>query len=176
MIAQEFKDKTSLQNYGKKKLIKGVELVENRWFSDDGGNFAEILRCNQSKVEKFEKDFAIKQMSWSYVLPQAVKAYHYHLNQEDLWFVPPFDRLIVNLHDLRKDSPTFNQHMKLTLGGGKNLLLRIPQGVAHGCSNPYKRAMTLIYATSAQFNPEKPDEHRLSWDSFGTSVWQIDKG
>jgi dTDP-4-dehydrorhamnose 3,5-epimerase len=176
MIAQKFKEKTGLQDYGSKKIIDGVELVESRLFSDDGGNFAEILRYDEGKVKNFKEEFLIKQMSWSYVLPKAVKAYHYHLEQEDLWFVPPFDRLVVNLHDLRKDSPTFDQHMKLTLGAGKNLLLRIPIGVAHGCSNPYNRPMTLIYATSAQFDPKNPDEHRIEWNSFGSEIWEIDKG
>jgi hypothetical protein len=36
--------------------------------------------------------------------------------------------------------------------------------------------MTLIYATSQQFNPTLPDEHRLPWDSFGTDVWDLQKG
>ncbi len=176
MIDLKFQEKTTEQKYQRKILIDGVELIENKLFSDNGGNFAEILRYGQEVVEGLQSDFKIKQLSWSYVLPQTIKAYHYHLLQEDLWFVPPFDRLIVNLHDLRKDSPTFDQHMTLTLGGGKNLLLRIPAEVAHGCGNPYQKPMTLFYATSNQFNPNKPDEKRLNFDFFGTDVWSIEKG
>ncbi|MBQ6154495.1 dTDP-4-dehydrorhamnose 3,5-epimerase family protein [bacterium] len=175
-IADKYLQIQGVQDYRARGTIDGVELVENRWFSTTDGNFAEILRYDEGRVKLVNQDFVIKQLSWSYVLPGSVKAYHYHEHQKDLWFCPPTDRLIVNLHDLREDSPTFDQHQTIVLGAGKNHILVIPEGVAHGCGNPYTRPMSLFYAVTAQFNPDAPDEKRLAWDSFGAHVWEIEKG
>lgn len=175
-IAQKYLDIQTTQDYTPRKFIDGVELLESRWFSTTDGNFAEILRYDEGKVQGIRQDFVIKQLSWSYVLCGSVKAYHYHAHQKDLWFCPPHDRLIVNLHDLREDSPTFDQHMTLVLGAGKNHILVIPEGVAHGCGNPFERPMTLFYAVTRQFDSKNPDENRLEWDAWGAHVWEIDKG
>lgn len=110
------------------------------------------------------------------MVPNTIKAYHIHFNQDDAWFATPNNRILVNLHDIREGSPTFGVHMKLHLGGCKNQLLRIPHGVAHGAANPYTTDQVLFYATSEQFSPTNPDEHRLAWDSFGADVWEITKG
>jgi hypothetical protein len=40
----------------------------------------------------------------------------------------------------------------------------------------YQHDMMMFYATTEQFNPDEPDEHRLSWDIFGTEVWELNKG
>ncbi len=175
-VAQKYLDIQTTQSYAPRTMIEGVELVESRWFSTTDGNFAEILRYNDGKVKGVKQDFPIKQLNWSYVLRGSVKAYHYHEHQKDLWFCPPYDRLLVNLHDLREDSPTFDQHMTLVLGAGKNLALVIPEGVAHGCGNPFERPMTLFYAVTQEFDPSKPDENRIAWDAFGSHVWEIEKG
>lgn len=175
-IASQYLQLETTQEYQKKQFIAGVELVENKWFSTTDGNFAEILRYDDGQVTGIQQDFVIRQLNWSFVAPGSIKGYHYHQHQKDLWFCPPYDRLIVNLHDLREDSPTFNQHQTIVLGAGKNLMLVIPEGVAHGCANPYERAMTLFYVVNQQFDPASPDEHRLPFDAFGADVWAIEKG
>lgn len=175
-IAKKYQDLKVVQDYSGRGKIAGVELINSPWFSASDGNFAEILRYDDGHIRGLEQDFVIRQLNWSYVTVGAVKGYHYHHHQKDLWFCPPYDRLIVNLHDLRQDSPTFDQHQTLILGAGKNLALVIPEGVAHGCSNPYEKPMTLFYAVTNQFDPEQPDEIRLAWDTFGAEVWQVEKG
>lgn len=175
-IASKYQNLEAVQSYGGKGKIDGVELVNSQWFSASDGNFAEILRYDEGRIPNLKQDFVIRQLSWSYITPGAVKGYHYHAHQKDLWFCPPSDRLIVNLHDLREDSPTFDQHQTIILGAGKNLILAIPEGVAHGCSNPYERPMMLFYAVTNQFDPDNPDEKRLPYDAFGAQVWEIEKG
>ena len=175
-IAEKFARQEDVQDYRSKKSIAGVEIINSPWFSASDGNFAEILRYDDGHIRGLKQDFVIRQLNWSYVCAGAIKGYHYHRHQKDLWFCPPFDRLIVNLHDLRQDSPTFDQHQTIILGAGKNVALVIPEGVAHGCSNPYERPMTLFYAVTNQFDPEQPDEKRLAHDAFGLEVWQIEKG
>jgi dTDP-4-dehydrorhamnose 3,5-epimerase len=90
--------------------------------------------------------------------------------------VPSYDRLLANFIDVREDSPTYKNHVRLVLGGGRSFVVRIPNGVAHGVANIYQRSMTLFYATSSQFNSADPDEHRLPWDQFGSDIWELVKG
>ena len=175
-IAAKYTKIQTTQDYGQKSTIAGVELINSPWFSTIDGNFAEILRYDDGQIKGANQDFVIRQLNWSYVLRHSIKAYHYHRRQKDLWFCPPYDRLIVNLHDLREDSPTFDMHQRLVLGAGKNLALIIPEGVAHGCGNPFEKPMTLFYAVTQQFSASQPDEWRLAWDTFGATVWDIDKG
>ncbi len=175
-ISSKYQEMEEVQAYSNRGKIAGVELIKNNYFSATDGNFAEILRYDNGRVAGLEQDFVIRQLNWSYITPGAIKGYHYHAHQKDLWFCPPFDRLIVNLHDLRQDSPTYDQHQTLILGAGQNLALVIPEGVAHGCSNPYERPMTLFYAVTNQFDPDQPDEKRLPFNAFGAQVWEIEKG
>lgn len=164
------------QEYSPQAKISGVEIISLDLHSDDGGNFLEVFRINDGAIDKLSEPFAVAQVSLSVILPESVKAYHLHKNQDDLWFVPPYNRLLVNLHDVRQDSATLNQHQRLVLGGGKAQLIRIPAGVAHGAKNCYQTPMQLFYATNAQFDAENPDEWRLPWDQFGSDVWEITKG
>ncbi len=175
-IATEYKDSISTQQYGKQAHIAGVELVARALQADDGGNFTEIARIQGGSVEGLSTPFVVQQLSFSVLLPGVVKAYHIHYKQDDLWFVPASHRLLINLHDLREDSPTVNLHERLVLGGGKAQVLRIPAGVAHGAKNAYSSDMFLFYATSEQFSLENPDEQRLPWDHFGADVWELAKG
>lgn len=175
-ISANYQSSVSTQSYQEKSHIEGVQLVPLKLHNDDGGNFLEIFRLSAGSVEGIEQPFEAKQISMSVMVPGVVKAYHLHKKQDDFWFVPPMNRLLVNMHDVREDSPTFDQHMRLVLGGGLAQSLRIPAGVAHGVKNCYGQDMYLFYATSEQFNSNEPDEFRLPWDVFGAEVWDIAKG
>lgn len=175
-IHTNYSELVTTQSYQSAIPIEGVELINLAWHSDDGGNFTEIFRLQDSSVEGVQEPFEIKQISMSVLVPGAIKAYHLHYKQDDLWYVPPFQRLLVNLHDVREESASFDVHQKLLLGGGKNILLRIPKGVAHGIANIYQENMIMFYATTEQFDPKEPDEHRLPWDTFGEAVWELNKG
>lgn len=175
-IASVYAENLTTQGYVEKTSIDGVELIQLKMFADDGGNFLELFRLSDGNIEGTASPFTARQISLSIMEPQVTKAYHIHKSQDDLWFVPPQHRLLVNLHDLRDGSSTFDVHKRLVLGGGQAQLLRIPTGVAHGVKNCYTTPMFLIYATSQQFNPNEPDEFRLPWDHFGSDVWDLQKG
>lgn len=175
-ISETYQSKITSQSYLEKARIEGVELTALKLHTDDGGNFLEIFRLKNGSVEGAATPFEAQQISMSIMVPGVVKAYHFHKQQDDFWFVPPTHRLLVNMHDLREDSPTYDQHLRLVLGGGSAHTLRIPAGVAHGVKNCYSQDMYLFYATSQQFNPEAPDEYRLPWDAFGSDVWEVAKG
>src|SRR5438445_831711 len=93
-IGREFTEGLSVQDYAKKTLIEGVQLINLNLFVDDGGALAEIVRLDdQGRLQVFP-EFQVKQSTYSQVLPSAIKAFHLHYNQEDVWFVLPTDRLL----------------------------------------------------------------------------------
>lgn len=174
-IGTDYKDSISVQDYSKKPSIDDVKIIELKQFIDDSGSFNEILRFGEGKLVEFP-EFNLSQVSYSLMDPGAVKAFHLHLKQEDIWFIPPKDKLVVGLFDTRKNSKTYNLKQRLVMGGGKALLLYIPRGVAHGAANLSKKPAQIFYLMNQQFDPEDPDEKRLPWDSLGKDFWKREKG
>jgi dTDP-4-dehydrorhamnose 3,5-epimerase len=164
------------QQYGNSQTIDGVKLVDLRLMSDDGGSFAEIVRFGEKGSLEMFPEFIPRQSSYSQVLPGAIKAFHLHYNQEDVWFIPPSDRLLMGLVDVRKASPTYGHKMRFVLGAGRARLLYIPRGVAHGCGNLWNAPSTIIYFVNQQFNLSDPDERRLPYDFVGKDFWEITPG
>jgi dTDP-4-dehydrorhamnose 3,5-epimerase len=95
-----------------------------------------------------------------------------------VWYVPPSDKLLLVLADVRKGSPTEGLVMRTVLGDGNSRLVRIPPGVAHGCKNLRPAAPTaIIYFVDVQFSTdEQCDEGRLPWDHFGAAIWDVERG
>ena len=165
----------SVQSYGKVPTIEGVILKDLRCFVDDGGYFLELDRLNEGVSQHFPAAVT-RQVSYSQVLPGAIKAFHLHFKQDDIWFVPSHERLLVVLSDQRANSPTRNHKMRLVMGAGTSRLLFIPRGIAHGGANIWTAPASIIYFVNQQFNSEQPDEGRLPWDFFGADVWDMSKG
>jgi dTDP-4-dehydrorhamnose 3,5-epimerase len=174
-IGKEFQKLVTVQEYSKQDPIDGVRLVELKQFNDDGGSFNELVRIRDGVVENFD-DFELKQCNYSLMVPGAIKAFHLHLNQEDIWLVPPGDKLLVGLCDLREKSKTYKKVQRIILGAGKALLLYIPRGVAHGAANISQSNAQIIYLMNQQFDSDNPDEERLPWDLLGKDFWQIQPG
>ena len=174
-VHEMYESKLSRQSYGAKPSIAGLEVLSLSQFSDDGGNFVEIARFAQGGVQGLSTPFQPAQVSMSTMMPGVVKAFHVHKKQDDLWFVPPQQHLLVNCVDLRDESESFDVHVRLILGGSQAKLLRIPAGVAHGAANVSQSMTTLFYFTSEQFNMDDPDEFRLPWNHFGSEMWELSK-
>jgi dTDP-4-dehydrorhamnose 3,5-epimerase len=164
------------QDYGAKPSIDGVEVQTLRRFNEDGGSMTELGRFAGGLLSSVP-GFALAQINFSVVEPGAIKAFHVHHRQNDLWFVPPEDRVVVVLVDVRDGSPTAKTATKLVLGDGNSLLLRIPPGVAHGCRNIGEKPARIVYMTDVPFSPEPgtTDEGRLPWDLVGAEIWEPSK-
>lgn len=172
----DFQERITTQTYEPAAKIDGVRIIDLRLMIDDGGSFAELVRFDENGNLEAIPEFKARQSSYSLVLPGAIKAFHLHFNQEDVWFVPPDDRLLVGLVDARKDSPTSGNTMRFVLGGGRARLLYIPRGVAHGAANIGTEPARIIYFVNQQFNIEDPDERRLPWDIAGADFWEMVPG
>lgn len=172
----DFKPVLTTQEYARQTRIEGVQIIDLRLLVDDGGSFAELVRFDENGNLEAIPAFKVRQSSYSQVLPGAIKAFHLHYNQEDVWFVPPTDRLLIGLVDARKDSPTYKVSMRFVMGGGKAQLLYIPRGVGHGGANIGTEPATILYYVNQQFDLNDPDERRLPWDVLGREFWQITQG
>jgi dTDP-4-dehydrorhamnose 3,5-epimerase len=172
----DFAPALSTQEYTKKQAIDGVKLIDLRLMVDDGGSFAELVRLDEEGNLEAIPTFKVRQSSYSLVLPGAIKAFHLHFNQEDVWFVPPTDRLLVGLLDPRKESPTYGQTMRIVMGGSKAQILYIPRGVAHGGANLWTEPATILYYVNQRFDLNDPDERRLPYDIAGADFWTITPG
>jgi dTDP-4-dehydrorhamnose 3,5-epimerase len=164
------------QDYSPKTPIEGVEIVELKRFNDDGGAMTELGRL-QGGAHAQLPGFEVKQINYSVLEPQAIKAFHLHDRQTDVWYVPPSDKMLLILGDVRAGSPTEGAIMRFVIGDGRSRLIRIPPGVAHGVRNlrPADPGQ-IIYFVDVQFSADDEcDEGRLPWDHFGAELWEVSK-
>ncbi len=166
-----------IQSYGPAPSIDGVEIVELTRHHDDGGSMTELARLVDGRPQAFT-GFALRQINYSEVEPGAIKAFHLHLRQTDIWFVPPGDRMLVVLLDVRQGSPTEGTKVPIMLGNGASRMVRIPPGVAHGARNVGTAMGRIIYFTDVHFSAEPTacDEGRLPWDYAGADIWDVVRG
>jgi dTDP-4-dehydrorhamnose 3,5-epimerase len=173
-FSQSAQSSYSHQDYSPRTPIEGVEIIQLRRFNDDGGSMTELGRITGGLLEGVE-GFEARQINYSVVEPQAIKAFHLHQRQTDVWYVPPSDKMLLVLADVRKGSPTEGSVMRIVLGDCNSRLVRIPPGVAHGCRNLRTEATSvIIYFVDVQFSVgDDCDEGRLPWDHFGEEVWDV---
>lgn len=171
----DVKHKVYLQDYSPKKQIEDVKNVEIKPHAGHDGDFCEIIKVNQNQEIEAFPGFKIAQLNYSSMFPGAIKAWHLHYNQDEIWYVAPQFHLIVGLWDVRQNSKTSGVSTKIVLGGSEPALLYIPRGVAHGVVNNSQKTASLLYIVNNTFNPDKPDENRLPWDIQGSSFWLPDR-
>jgi dTDP-4-dehydrorhamnose 3,5-epimerase-like enzyme len=166
------------QSYAPRPAIAGVVLGEMPVFRSPDGLFAEVIRLDGDHQVQGLPGFRPIQWNWSVLEPGAVKAWHVHLGQDDLWIIPPDTALLVGLVDLRKGSPTASALQRLSLGAGRCHRLLIPRGVGHGVANLATRPQAMLYAVNRLFSgdPAATDEWRLPWDRFGDGFWAMGTG
>jgi dTDP-4-dehydrorhamnose 3,5-epimerase len=177
-LLDEVRGEISAQTYAPRPTIAGVALDEVRVSRSPDGLFAELGRIGDEGQLLGVEGFQPVQWNWSLLEPGAVKAWHLHLDQDDVFIIPPVARLLVGLADLRRDSPTAKGLQRLVLGAGRCDRLLIPRGVAHGVANLGREPQALLYAVNSLFtpDPEKTDELRLRWDRFGAEFWSMERG
>jgi dTDP-4-dehydrorhamnose 3,5-epimerase len=145
--------------------------------ADDGGSFTELARLVDGRPAALA-GFDVRQINYSELEPGTVKAFHVHARQTDVWYVPPSDRMLVVLVDVREGSTTEGVRMRLVLGNGTSRLLCVPPGVAHGVKNIGLAPGRIIYLVDQAFTPDpaRCDEGRLPWDFAGADVWDVARG
>lgn len=138
-------------------MISGVKIKQLKVFSDDRGFIIEVVKDGE------EVFVGIKQTTYTETYPGVIKAFHWHKKQTDVWFVASGMAQVV-LYDLREDSPTHGQANVFYLGEQNRAVLLIPPGVAHGYRVLGVKPVKLFYHTDQAYDPQNPDEERISFD------------
>lgn len=139
-------------------MIDGVAIKDLTPHGDDRQVFREVIRVSDPF---FAEGFG--QLSYALMYPGCTKAWHYHRQQVDWWYVPT-GALRLALFDMRADSSTGGQVQEIRLGpdtGTGHRVVRIPPLVAHGCK-VIGGVTQLFYVTSRVYDPA--DEGRLPHD------------
>ncbi len=113
--------------------LQGCYLIEPQLFEDHRGSFYEGFNC-QSLAEIPGFDFEVKQMNCSYSKKNVLRGLHFQKQpyaQAKYVYVSQGEVLDVVV-DLRKDSPTYLEHIKVTISAANKMRLYIPKGFAHG--------------------------------------------
>ncbi|HSB36101.1 MAG TPA: dTDP-4-dehydrorhamnose 3,5-epimerase family protein [Thermoanaerobaculia bacterium] len=179
-IGEEFR--SGVKSYDPKVSIEGVKVFRPARFVDDRGFFQEIYRAKADHpgsegLADFFRDVPVAQVNFTVVdAENHIKGLHYHLKQQDIWFCPhPYKAKFV-LFDVRKGSPTFGKTQVVVAGDGLDLLVRIPEGVAHGY-RPLTNPCALVYLVTRTFDARDPDEYRIAWDHPAVrDLWEVPHG
>ncbi len=174
-IDTNLKENIYEQDYSPKPTINGVQMLKIRNYIGENGDFSELLRLTESGESELIKGFHVRQINRSKQYNKAVKAWHLHYKQDEIWYVPPDEHLLLGLWDVREGSLTKGVLQKIPLGGGNSIAVYIPRGVAHGATNFSGKKANVYYFVNNQFNQAQPDEHRLPWDAAGKKFWEAPK-
>jgi len=179
-IGEEFRSGT--KSYERPGPIDGVAIQRLPRFVDDRGFFQEIYRAKadhagSESLAAFFRDVPVAQLNYTIVNAENhVKGLHYHLKQQDVWFCPHPSKAKFVLFDVRKASPTYLRTQVVVAGDGQDLLVRIPEGVAHGY-RPLTNPCALFYLVTRTFDVNDPDEHRIPWDRPAVrDLWEVPNG
>lgn len=171
-INDQFKSKIYAQDYSDKPVIDGVKLLPLPLHVSEDGDFSELVRIDKNGDIDGLPGFKLEQINRTRLTGRIIKAWHIHFVQDEIWYVNPEAHILIGLFDARKDSPTTGLVMRFIMGGGKSQLLYIPKGVAHGSANLLDEPCIIWYFINKQFDPNKPDEMRLPWDTLGATFWE----
>jgi len=174
-IDSSIKNRVFTQDYSPKPKIDGVKIITIRNFIGENGDFSELFRVNEAGESEALPGFHVRQINRSKQYDKAIKAWHLHYKQDEIWYVPPDEQLLLGLWDVREGSKTKGTLQKIPLGGGQSIAAYIPRGVAHGAVNFSGSKANVYYFVNNQFNPENPDEQRLPWDAAGADFWEPPK-
>ena len=125
--------------------------------SDDRGYFREIVREDDHLLRRFG------QTSFTKTHPGVIKAFHWHADQDDLWYVA-YGMARVVMYDRRLDSPTKGVTQVVYAGEDNPVIILIPLGIAHGYQVLGPKPVMLFYHVTKAYDPKNPDEQRIPFD------------
>lgn len=149
-----------------KTNIQGIYLIHLEKNEDPRGFFARTF--DRDEFLSHGLGFEIVQISLSYNKQRGtVRGMHVQLppHEEEKLVQCVRGEIVDIVLDLRKDSPTYKQHLSITLNEQNNDLIYIPNGVAHGFQT--QRDNTVIqYHMSTVYVPESSSGMRWNDPAF----------
>ena len=146
-------------------MINGVKCIELKAHVDDRGYLIEILRSSDKHFTKFGQVYMVGDFTRG-----TIRAFHKHNKLWDWFFISHGAAKFV-LADDRKNSKTHLNIDTFVISRANPCILVVPPGVYHGWMS-LEDDTQMISTASEVYNSKKPDEVRISPDSFG-DVWTV---
>jgi dTDP-4-dehydrorhamnose 3,5-epimerase len=137
--------------------IHDVVIKKLTTHSDDRGYFREVVREDDNLLHHFGQSSITK------TYPGVIKAFHWHNDQDDVWYVVDGMARIV-LYDRRAGSPTRGVTQVVFAGEDNPVAVLIPAGIAHGYQVLGPNPVVLFYHVTKAYDPREPDEQRIPYD------------
>jgi len=153
-----------------KTAIPGILIFKPKAFDDERGFFMETYR--QSWFSEEGTDTTFVQDNHSASVKGVLRGLHYQLQQPQGKLVRVISGEVYDVAvDLRKDSPTFGQHIATLLTAENKMVFWVPPGFAHGLLVLSENA-EFIYKCTSYYAPE--DEHSILWNDPELSIpWPL---
>lgn len=156
--------------------ISGLGLLTPTQFEDDRGMFAEVLNARRFlEVLGPEAIFVQDNLSRSH-RKGTVRALHFQKppNAQGKLVRVSRGRILDVAVDLRKNSPSYGEHVAVELGAEKLELFWVPQGFAHGFVT-LEPNTEVTFKTTAYYSPD--DEVGIAWDDPVLGIdWGVTAG
>lgn len=152
--------------------IKGLFVIDLDKFDDSRGYFMERYKRSIFHDMGIKEDFTQDNMSWS--CKNTIRGLHYQNepNSQGKLVSCLWGEILDVAVDLRKDSPTYKQHINVILNASK--MLYIPPQFAHGFSVPITQKALVCYKCTNEYSKE--DEGGIRYDDPTLSIdWHISK-
>jgi dTDP-4-dehydrorhamnose 3,5-epimerase len=124
---------------------------------DERGYFREVVREDDDLLRHFGQSSITK------TYPGVIKAFHWHHDQDDVWYVVDGMARVV-LYDRREASPTRGVTQVIYAGDDNPVAILIPAGIAHGYQVLGTKPVILFYHVTKAYDPKNPDEQRIPFD------------
>ena len=114
-----------------KTCLEGVLLVQSPVFEDERGVFQETW--NDSSFQKAGLPINFVQDNFSHSHPGVIRGLHYQIRQPQGKLIRVTRGSVLDVAvDLRRNSPTFGEHITVQLREHDKKMLWVPPGFAHG--------------------------------------------
>jgi len=151
--------------------IPAVLLIEPKVFGDERGFFFESWNRRALAEAGLDVDFV--QDNHSRSARNVLRGLHYQVARPQGKLVRVTEGEVYDVAvDLRAASPTFGQHVALTLSAANRKMLWIPPGFAHGFCALTEEA-DLIYKCTALYDGK--NDRSIAWDDPDIGIeWPIE--
>ena len=154
-----------------KTAIPDLLIIEPKVFGDERGFFFESFNRRRF-AELTGRDVDFVQDNHSRSAQNVLRGLHYQIQHPQAKLVRVVQGAVLDVAvDIRKNSPTFGQHVSMELSAENKRMMWIPEGFAHGFLTLTETA-EFLYKTTDYWFPEH--ERCIRWDDPTIGVnWRL---
>lgn len=151
--------------------IKDLLIIEPKVFGDDRGFFFESYN-QRNFAALIGRDVTFVQDNHSRSVKNVLRGLHYQIQHPQGKLVRVMQGTVLDVAvDMRKNSPSFGQHIALELSAENKRMMWIPEGFAHGFVVLSDMA-EFLYKTTDYYHPEH--ERSLLWNDPALAIdWKL---